>query len=237
MFKKKPLDLEFVDITRAAYQASPVQLAREVTPFFCEEQKKTSGRFMFANCPGMIDYAQLGYIIPAWVNMRIIANKAGVRAFIGSKSRGSHGFQTPEKMDKSMAEGLFEQQDGIPLEVLKFPSPWRIFTNKHISAMLMPAMYHSSLLDDLYVYPGVVDYKNFHVTNFICSPKRKCEIEIKVGEPLLHVIPFLNTEIKGGYGPGNDEQKDACLNEIPGDDNQYYRKFLRFPKVFKLFEN
>jgi hypothetical protein len=235
IFNKLKLDLEFVDVSKSAYLKTPIKLAKEISPAFTETQKQASGKFVFANCPGMTDYAQLGYIIPAWVDMRIIANKAGVRAFIGSQNRGSHGFDQPTKMEANMVNGIFNTEDGIPLEALKFVSPWKIFTTKNISALLLPAVFHSTFLDDLYVYPGIVDYKDFHVTNFICSPKRKCEIEIKAGDPLLHVIPFVNTEIKAGYGPASAEQIDTCRNEIISDDNQFYRKFLRYTKSFKLF--
>lgn len=230
---KEENDIEFIDYTRLIYQRYPVKMAREVSPRPVKTQQKNSGKFLMAHCPGIIDYAQLGYIVPAWVDMHIKANKAGVTAFIGSERRGTHGFIPPERMDARLVEGLFET-DNVPVAPIKFSSPWKIFAKKNVSAILAPAIYHSMFLDDLFVFPGVVDYENFHVSNFICAPKRECEVHIKVGDPLLQVIPFKNLDITAGYGPGTEAQVDSCMNEIPGDDTQYYRKFLRVPKVFQL---
>ena len=66
----------------------------------------------------------------------------------------------------------------------------------------------------------LVDYKNFHITNFICMPKRECNVHIKAGDPLLHVIPFLNKDITASVGPATDEMIDKTTNLIPGDDKQ-----------------
>jgi hypothetical protein len=98
----------------------------------------------------------------------------------------------------------------------------------------MPAFYHSTFLEDLYVTPGLVDYKNFHPTNFICMPKRECNVHIKAGDPLLHVIPFLNKDISASVGPATDEMIDKTNNLIPGDDKQYYRKFMGVKKKFNM---
>jgi hypothetical protein len=235
IFQKQQHDLDFVDSSRSIYQTLPVKLAREVSPSCVETQKALQGSLKFAQCPGMIDYAQLGYIIPAWVDMHIIANKAGTRGLIGSPGRGNHGFLIPRKMDPNIFEGVFETQDGVPLEALNFSSPWKIFVRKNISAMIMPAIYHSTFLDDLYVFAGVVDYQHFHTVNFIVAAKRECEIHIKAGDPVLQVIPFLNDKLKAGYGPGTDEQIDSTTNEILTGESQYYRKHMRVPKIFKLF--
>jgi hypothetical protein len=232
--KREVRDIEFIDSTRSVYQNYPVKLSKEVLPHFAQKQIDTYGQFKFPHCPGLIDYAQLGYIIPAWVDMHIKANKSGVKAFIGSLERGTHGFQEPEPMASDIVDGVFHP-DGVPLGTLKFPSPWKIFARKDVSALVIPATYHSNFLDDLHVWPGVVDYGKFHVINFMCAPKRDCEIHIKVGDPLLQVIPFINTPMQAGFGPGTDEQLDSCINEIPGDDSNFYRKFMRLPKIFKLF--
>lgn len=236
-FFKKEKDIEFVDVTRNAYIDFPVQLARDVPVIGREYQIEKHGVNKFVHCPGMIDYAKLGYIIPAWVDIKIKANKAGVVSTIGDNKRGTRGFQTPKKMDATLIDGMFTPEDGIPLTVLHIGAPWNIFVSKNISALILPASYHSAHLNDIHIWPGAVDYKNFSTANLIVSPKRKCEINIKAGEPLLQVIPFLNTDLKGGYGPGTDQQVDKSRNSILSGDSQYYRKFLSVKKLFKLDKN
>ena len=234
--KKPSVDIEFVDVSRSIYQSLPIHEASKV-PLVCKQfQVDKHGASKFMHCPGMYDYSKLGYIIPAHTDIRIIANKAGVSSMIGSAHRGSRGFATPVKMEKEIVEGFFTPEDGVPLEVVKVGMPWNIFTNSNISAMLLPPVYHATYLDDLHVWPGIVDYEDFSTCNFIFSAKQKCNITIKAGEPLLHVIPVFNKEFTAGFGPGSDAQIDSTNNQIPGDDSQYYRKNFLVKKVYQLLK-
>lgn len=233
-FFRKKRDLEFVDTKKTAYQTFPVMRAIDVKPRTLDIQKSKYQKHLLPHCPGMIQYAQLGYIIPAWVDIHIMANKAGVSHYIGSDNRGTRGYLSGREMDSNIIDGLVAPEDGVPVKPIIFGSPWAIFAKGNITALLLPAYYHSEFLDDLEVLPGSVDYKNFHTANFICVPKRKCEVHIKAGDPLLHVIPFWNKEFNAGFGPGTDAQTDKCINEIPGDDNQYYRKHQMLKKVFNI---
>lgn len=234
-FKKKP-DIEFVDTRRTAYQVTPVMRAKDVKTNTFYTQKKKYGMHKFAHCPGMIDYAELGYIIPAWVDIHILANKAGITHFIGSAKRGDGGYCQGRDMDAKLIDGAFKPQDDIPTSALHFGSPWSVFCRKNITAMIMPAFYHSTFLDDLQIIPGTVDYQKFHQLNLICMPRRACEIHIKAGEPLLHVIPFENKTLSAGYGPGTQEQLDRYTNDIPTAEKQYYRKHMHSQKEYNLNE-
>jgi hypothetical protein len=231
---KKEKDIEFVDISRNAYQKFPVMLAKDVPTLGKDTRIEKHGINKFAHCPGMIDYANMGYIIPAWVDIHIKANKAGTVYRTGSAKRGDRGYAQPRKMDQTIVDGMLNVEDGIDLTVLHIGSPWHIFTSKNVSALLLPASYHSPFLADLHIWPGAVDYKNFHSANLICSPKRECEIHIKAGEPLLHVIPFLNKDMLSGYGPGTNQQVDSINSQITSGDSQYYRKYLGIKKFFGL---
>ena len=233
-FKKKP-DIEFVDTLRNSYQTVPIMRAKDVKPTTFSVQKKKYEKHLFPHCPGMIDYAELGYIVPAWVDIHILANKAGVTCFIGSGKRGDGGHARPREMDARFIDGAFKTEDGITPTVLHIGSPWSVFCRKNITAMILPAFYHSTFLDDLHIIPGTVDYQKFAQMNLICMPKRACKIHIKVGEPLLHIIPFENKTISAGYGPGTQEQLDAYKNEIPGTTvKQYYRKNMATKKEYGL---
>lgn len=234
--KQKP-EFEFIDVSRSVYQKLPVIPAKDVPVKAKAHQVPKFGSFKFAHCPGILDYSQLGYIIPAWVDMHVFANKAGVVAKVGSESRGDHGFRPPVNMDANIIEGFFTPEDGVPETVIKFECPWYIRTSSKISALLLPAWYHADWLDDLHCWPGSVDYGKFSVTNFICSPKRKCRVHIKAGDPVLHIIPFYGRDIIAGYGPGTEEQVDATKNELYGDQSQFYRRFLSYKKIFRLGRN
>lgn len=231
IFGKKQRDIEFVDTTRLVYQKIPVQLAREVKPKYFEEQKKNSGKILFSHCPGMFDQYKFGYIIPAWTDIHIKANKAGCVVILGG-SRGSP-FLPPTRMNSSIVDGIFKPE-GIDLSVWHVPSPWSVQTKKDISALVNSPVFHWSFNDDIHVWPGIVDYKNFSTINFIFSPKRGCEITIPAGEPLLHVMPFFNKDISGGFGPATQEQIDSHKYQIVSSEKQSYRKRLQTVKKFFL---
>ena len=233
-FLKPKKDIQFVDTKKLSYHNFSVERAVDVPTNTRKVQQDKYGKHLMPACPGILDYANFGYIIPAWVDIHIMANKAGVSWYLGDKSaRGDRGFDNGVPMDEKFVDGAFTPA-GINPSAILFPSPWKIFTQKNISAMLMPAFYHSTFLEDLYVTPGLVDYKNFHVVNFICMPKRECNVHIKAGDPLLHVIPFLNKDISASVGPATDEMIDKTNNLIPGDDKQYYRKFMGVKKKFNM---
>ena len=113
LFSKEDVDLTFYDITaeRTVYSHYPPVLAKDVKPFFKKHQEDTAGAFNFAGCPGMHDYSRIGYIIPAWNNFHIKANKAGSVAAIGSIGEDSvkrpTGMRQPKPMSTSIVDGLF----------------------------------------------------------------------------------------------------------------------------------
>lgn len=226
--KNPDIDLKFVDTSRQVYQMHPVQQAKDVPTHFQKHQQARYNKFLFANCPGMIDYKNYGYIVPAWDDISIMANKAGVTAIVG----GSHkqcAFSHVRRMDNTIADGVF-RPDVIDLNVIHISNPWNVIVkNKNISAAIMPAFFHSSFLDDLYVYPGIVDYKSFTTMSFICAPKRECKITIKAGTPLLHVLPFEVSTIKAGFGPADDHEQDL-VNTVFSNARHFYRKYVNQKK-------
>lgn len=248
LFNKQTPDLEFVDHTRMVYPHHPILLAKDLKPFFKEFQEKDEGKYNFPGCPGMYDYSRLGYIIPAWIDIHIKANKAGTVIRMGSKedSKRASPFPPPQEITRPISdpyqmatdvtEGLFQFEDNIKPTAWNLPGVWKIYGKRNISALLLPAVFHSPFLEDLYVYPGVVDYSTgFTVANFIMSPRRRCEITIKAGTPLLHVIPLMNTkDFVASYGPGTTEQQDSYKTPKHMFEGNWYRRWYMVKKRFSL---
>jgi hypothetical protein len=241
--KDEKEDLQFIDASEnsSVYPHFPPVLAKNVTPFFKETQEKQFGGYQFPGCPGMYDYSKYGYIVPAWTDIHIKSNKAGNVAISGSRGedfmRRVPPVKQPMRMDLKQTHGLFKFQDNIEPCVWNIPGPWHIIGSKNVSALLMPAIYHCDFFDDLYVYPGIVDYENFHTINFICSAKRNCEVHIKAGTPLIHVIPFHTTKtIVASYGPATSEQISSMGIRKEYWIKNFYRKFCMIRKRFKIFK-
>jgi len=241
-FKKEQDDIQFLDSTKAAYNHYPPILAKELKPLKTYQEAKYE-KYNFPQCPGMYDYARHGYIIPAWSNFHIKANKAGVVAFTGSKGedqqkRRHTPFMQPKPMDPTIIDGAFKVYDDIPLAVFNFGGPWKVHGKGNISGLLLPAIYHNNFFEDLYMYPGIVDYNGFTTINFICSPRRKCEITINAGDPLIHFIPFITSKnIKASYGPITDTKNDydQCIKWF--NELNFYRKYYMIRKKFSIRKN
>lgn len=235
----KTNQLEFVDSSKLIFSSLPIQLAQDV-PINCRKTVEDSGeKFLLPICPGMFDYSKIGYVMPAWTDIHVKANKAGVLCIAGGGKKKSEFIQ-PLKMDAKLVTGLFQVQDGIPLTPFNLGSPWKIFSyDKDISALLLPAWYHSPIefLENFYVYPGIVDYNTFHVCNVILAPRKRLEYTIKAGDPLLHIIPIYNKNISCGYGPPTMEQESLIKYDPAFHRNQYYRKHHSKKKEFELEEN
>ena len=71
LFFKKKKDIEFVDVSRNAYLDFPVHLAKDLEVLGKDARIAKTGANIFPHCPGMADYAKLGYVIPAWVDIKI----------------------------------------------------------------------------------------------------------------------------------------------------------------------
>ena len=232
-WKKKELDIQFVDKTGLAFEHTPIQRACDVKPKYFLKQKEENGRLMFSNCPGMFDLYRVGYIIPAWCDIFIKANKAGVVTVVKS-GRGNPGFDNARPMDHALINGLVEFENVAP-NANHLGSPWAVFTRNKLTCWVGPATYHNDLSKDIIILPGLIDYNDFHSMNLIFAARRECEVHIKAGDPLIQVIPFgTPTEIRGGYGPADELQKQMLSNQIHTTEKQYYRRRKMQSKYFSL---
>lgn len=235
---EKTTQLEFIDSSELVFDSLPITMAKDVPVNSRKIVEDKGEKFVFPLCPGMFDYSKLGYILPAWSDFHFKANKAGVVGIIGGNNKTSP-FREPSKMNKDIVEGLFKIEDNIPLVPFNLNSPWKVFSyDKNISALLLPAWFHSDpeLLDKFYIYPGIVDYDTFHVMNVILAARKKCEYTIKAGDPLLHIIPIYNKDIRCGYGPPTIEQKSKINYDPKIHETQFYRKNHNAKKNYKLEE-
>lgn len=238
-FKKREVDFKFGDIGTAGYYTKyPPILAKDLKPNK-ELQEKKYGDYRFPVCPGMLDYSKMGYIIPAWITYRIKVNKAGTKVIAGNVGDDAIKrpalIQQPRTMDTTLLDGSFYSQTDYP--VYNCGGPWKILSkNKNLSLLIMPAFYHSNFLNDIHVMPGVVDYVGkFYDMNFIIKPKRECEVIIKAGDPILHVIPIVMPKvITASYGKATQYEHDAVVQPKHFHEKNFYRKWYHIKKRFKL---
>ena len=235
------MTIRFSDMSRRVYQVNPVIRANKFEAAHKKTQIEKYGRETFVECPGIFDYKNTGWLIPAWDEFKVYSSENATMAYAGSKKRPAEwkfpypidGYP-PDDVKKHIAMMDPAITDGIPtqcpysdsvssLKALHFGCPWSIDTDEEVSFLLMPPFYHSNIVDDFNIFPGIVDYNSsFSTINFIAAPRRIGTFTIKAGTPLLHVIPIEKKKYVAQYGPS----KKSVMMGLKASASQFYRKYV-----------
>jgi hypothetical protein len=207
-----------------------IKLAKDVIPDFVKLQKGKPPSEKFLNCPGMSDFLRAGYIIPAWTDFEIKANRSGtfIKQLEDYTNTGLN-----QKLSFKLVDGLVPLNE-VPGTVNKIPIPWAVFTKRGWSAYVIPAHYHSPFLKYLYMYPGIIDHDKFSQLNWVFSAMQSCEIQVPAGTPLLQIIPFKREIVTGISMRGTDYHHDFHKYGYPSKWRSAYRRLFHQKKEFKL---
>ena len=172
-------------------------------------------------CPGVIDFTNYGYIVPAWQDFQFWVN-----------DDGEIEWQVPSELGHIDNIHLHssEQLDTCPVLgntascILKLSSPWYMNTPKGTSLIFCKPFYHYS--NDFDVCPGVLDSDidreaNKIINVFIRFNVKNKVIHIKAGQPLLQLIPFKRTNWKLKHVEMDKNFKDKILNGRVFDDTRF----------------
>lgn len=231
LFKRKP-DLRFVPAWGRPDVGTPIISARAAPRAGWLKRQEAAPPVKLAHCPGMWDYLQAGYIIPAWCDIHVKANKAGVSVRMDGANTAPGHDAVP--MDFALVDGMAPIADSVKRCVVKIPVPWSVFAKSGISCQVLPATMHSPFLDKLYVYPGVVDYDQFHTINFIFSALGDCEFTIWAGTPLLQVIPFRREAFSAECGPATAREEAVKTYGFFSRRPGFYRRAFHGVKKYSL---
>ncbi|HEY4542951.1 MAG TPA: hypothetical protein VIG66_11330 [Noviherbaspirillum sp.] len=226
------------------FSVSPVTAVKEAKSLDMRPQwiktQLQSGHTPVASCPGIWDFVQAGFLIPAHCDIRIRATPEEVLveplglANMMKMDEAEVQKLSPVKFDYNMVTGNAPIQEGVVHSVEKLPLPWGIFLEEGWSAYVVPALMHSAFLDKIHVYPGLADYDRFSTCNFIFSVLKECDFTIYAGEPLLHVIPFRREEITASCGRATQEELDRHHFSVVSRKRGFFRRFVHQKKVFRM---
>ena len=172
-------------------------------------------------CPGIYDFTNYGYIVPAWQDFQFYVDDNGeIEWVVPVSMQQINNVQTHPK----------EQVDTCPILdntasfILKLVSPWLIRNPKGTSLMICKPFYHYS--NDFDVCPGVLDSdldrnSNNSINAMIRFNVRNKVIHIKAGQPLIQLIPFKRTNWKLKHEKFDKHFKDM----ITSDDIERCTKF------------
>lgn len=204
-FKKKEVVVNcFVDEYHSYVKNyAPVQPAHKFYPEWWKklkpteyDQKKvfmTGLRTNMKFCNGFIENFKHGFMVPLWCDLSIIIDETNSFNY-----HFSDGKTSIEGHNNEQAQGFME--DYI---FLKIKSPWLFeCEQKDTKFVYNPCMWNYPKPPPWVTPSGIVDFthnKSTHI--FILPEKKKQEIFIHFGQPMIHYIPLtdkrvvLNTEV------------------------------------------
>ena len=170
-------------------------------------------------CPGIFDFTNYGYIVPAWQDFQFWVDDNGeIEWVVPISMQQIDNVQTHPK----------EQVDTCPIldnsakYILKIMSPWLISTPKGTSLIMCKPFYHYS--NDFDVCPGVLDsdieldLSNNEINVMLRFNVKNKVIHIKAGQPLIQLIPFKRTNWKLKHWEIDKNFRDKVLkNRIEMD--------------------
>lgn len=244
------MGIRFSDMSGQIYTVNPIVPARNVEPVHRKVQLEKYDSEMFAVCPGIMDFKNTGWIMPAWDDIKVYCSDKATMAYAGGSKR-PHTWKLPQPvkkvdyyepkdaggpMDRRMVDGV-PANHGCPIKTgtqpLHFNSPWacEMFGDDVVSLMLLPPYYHSNIVDHVQVYPGIVDYTNrFDTMSIVLAPRTEGTFTIKAGEPLVHIIPIEKRTYNAQYGPA----KMGRMKGLIATCNQFYRKYVMKKSRYNL---
>lgn len=157
---------------------------KEMPVFTNKETHKIDSEQTVRACPGIGDYMQMGYVIPAWCDIEINPRPDGQYVETRYSDPDYNGAYHPA----DQVGNSFIKKYGVRTAV-KLDCPWKIYSKPGWSLLYQPMWFHEEKNWD--AIPGVID----HDLGALISPinimlKEPKLTTIKMGEPLCQVIPI-----------------------------------------------
>lgn len=173
-------------------------------------------------CPSFSDIFNLGYVLPAPVDMWFSVAKDNYD--INYWKVANQAFEIELHHDTQMIRHV----DTNIKKVFKFVSPIQIIGPKGYSLMQLPMFYHYEQMKDWYVPYGVIDIDVHHEVNpqiFYISDND--EVYIKAGTPLCYYIPFKRDNVNVEMKPMTEELKTKVIKSQYLAHRRFSKGYIR----------
>lgn len=190
---------------------------KKLNPFVDDNDPQSS---TVKRCLPFIDAMSMGYIIPLWADLQIIANSDGVEA----------RFPNSMPIDNSISGHPVQQFANHPYSnsplsehAFKAINPWMIETPENWSCLFVPAINHFERKFQIVV--GSVDTDNYYNTiNFpFIWTGGEGNFLIKRGTPFVQVIPYYRGETTLHIGITDAQKKKKTRAKISTYAKDAYR--------------
>ena len=138
-------------------------------------------------CIGFINLFSNGFIIPNWCDVKIEIKSDGSFMY-----HAGGDFIANQHPSFQKWTDLYEDYGHV-----KFGSPWLLYEKSGVQFTWNQCDWHKTdLIDKFKIVSGVIDYKYQHQTNINMFIKRNTVLEFDAGEPMVHLIPISDREVK-----------------------------------------
>lgn len=196
----------FVTVTNLPTETKKefTDIAKKVIPV----KSGVSSHVSLKRCPGIVDYATLGYVIRAWTDILITTDSDGES--FNWKANLDHTYHNINRLDPAVTH--FDSNlyyDYFPRKntfrsTLKINTPWHVEVPKGYNLLFAPVWYDNE--ERFTTIPGILDPEindNIKILLYWHSIG-KTEI-IKAGTPLARIIPIKMDNWKVNIKEASDE--------------------------------
>ena len=201
-------------------------------PAYVNKQKhKADSDQTVKGCPGIKDFMETGFVIPAWCDMEITPSECG--NFVNTRysdSSYNDAHHPPDQVSVPGAEIL--TKFGVRASV-KLDCPWKIWSKPNWSVLYQPMFYHEDR--NYEAVPGIID----HDLGALISPinimlKEIKPTFIKMGEPLVQLIPIKRETVVARSGDLSETSVNRH-NAIIGLQNIIFNTWSKWQHAKKTY--
>lgn len=136
-------------------------------------------------CVGIVNYFSNGFVIPSWTDFTL--EDAGTRLFTTDTM---FNLKVEHHIRPTYGDELYK--DYVHAKVVP---PWLIEEKTGIKFTWNQFDWTENINADFRILSGIVDYKINHSANINMFFKKKTIINVKAGEPLVHIVPLTEKEV------------------------------------------
>lgn len=197
-FKKETPHVIFSTPEWAVRKLTPILPAKEFLPpalkamdtYIFKKKHPIDSSKTIKSCPGIIDFCNAGFVIPAWCDIEIIPQENGRDVAIRYSQPKYKTAAHPIEQIQEFMKNKFNVRVGVKLD-----NPWTMHTKDGYSLLFLPMFYYDDTRN-WEALPGWQDQDVGAMVSPINIMLKKIEPTIiRAGEPIVQVIPIKREDI------------------------------------------
>lgn len=195
MFKPSKLVIDCFTANSSAMEYFPIDHAINFIPdWWKNAPKEYMVRELFPTstmkrCPAIIETFKHGIMLPLWSDLAV-----AMRGSDNWEVKFASPLTRMEPHDSKQWDFYADPKDFTHIKLM---SPWAISTKSDVKWTFTKPMWNFDADDDIFIAPGVLDFKTQHSTNInlLLPLKAARSYILEAGQPMAHLVPMSDKEI------------------------------------------